>query len=237
MIQDTGTSTIELDFNKLTINSSSVLYIHPSQVHRILNTEDVSMVYLILNNEHINPEYLVLSEELRTKEPLELDPGKWDIMKHAVNLCLYSFNQKREHIYWPLLKDNCNALAGLILSEYLKELKPFENISRFEIIAKSFHVALEQNFMSVKRPAAYAELLNISVPYLNECIKNATGNPVSYHIIQRCILEAKRMLFHSQKSVKEIASELGYEDYAYFSRLFKKTAGMTALAFRHQNLD
>jgi YesN/AraC family two-component response regulator len=45
------------------------------------------------------------------------------------------------------------------------------------------------------------------------------------------------LLSYSDKAVKEIATTLGYDDYPYFSRLFTKTTGMTALAFRNKNLD
>ena len=89
----------------------------------------------------------------------------------------------------------------------------------------------------MKSPAEYAKTLNISSAYLNECVKSTTGNSVSYYIQQRIILEAKRLLYHSGKSVKEIAVELGYDDYPYFSRLFSKVTGMTALAFRNKNHD
>ena len=89
----------------------------------------------------------------------------------------------------------------------------------------------------MKSPSEYADKLNLSTAYLNECVKNTTGYSVSYHIQQRVILEAKRLLYYSDKSVKEIAAELGYDDYPYFSRLFTKIAGITALAFRNKNLD
>ena len=49
---------------------------------------------------------------------------------------------------------------------------------------------------------------------------------------QEIMLEAKRLLYHSNCSVKEIAHELGYEDHTYFSRLFKKTVGDTPGEFR-----
>ncbi|WP_258539462.1 helix-turn-helix domain-containing protein [Chitinophaga oryzae] len=70
---------------------------------------------------------------------------------------------------------------------------------------------------------------------LSFCVKATTGQSVSWHIQQRVILEAKRLLRHSTKSVKEIAAELGYDDYPYFSRLFTKITGMSALAFRNKN--
>lgn len=91
--------------------------------------------------------------------------------------------------------------------------------------------------MTAKRPTENAEQLNISTSYLNECVKNTTGHSVSYHIQQRVILEAQRLLYYSDGSVKEIATELGYDDYPYFSRLFTKVAGMSALAFKNKNRD
>ena len=72
---------------------------------------------------------------------------------------------------------------------------------------------------------------------LNECVRNATGYSVTYHIQQRVVLEAKRLLYHSDKSVKEIAAGLGYEDYSYFVRLFTKVSGITPAAFRNKNFD
>jgi len=140
-------------------------------------------------------------------------------------------------LYTNILKDSCNALVGLIVSKYLEQSEPAAGLSRFEIVTKQFRQALEVNFIKYKRPSDYANVLNISAPYLNECVKTVTGLPVSYHIQQRVILEAKRMLYHSDKSVKEISAELGFEDYPYFSRLFTKVTGMTALTFRNKNLD
>ncbi|MNJ62533.1 HTH-type transcriptional activator RhaS [compost metagenome] len=48
----------------------------------------------------------------------------------------------------------------------------------------------------------------------------------------RLVLEAKRMLGHSSLSVKEIAHELGFVDVGYFSRFFRKQAGVSPSGFR-----
>lgn len=128
-------------------------------------------------------------------------------------------------------------MVALVVSQYLAKSKTTDHSSRFDVITKAFKSSLEKNFMNIKSPTAYAEALNISTPYLNECVKTITGYPVSNHIQQRVILEAKRLLYHSDKSVKEIAGELGYDDYSYFTRLFVKVTGMTPLAFRNKNLE
>jgi AraC family transcriptional activator of pobA len=75
-------------------------------------------------------------------------------------------------------------------------------------------------------------MLHVSPAYLNECVKTTTGHSVSYWIQQQIILEAKRLLGYSDLSIKEIASGLGYDDYAYFTRLFTKAGGCTPARFR-----
>jgi AraC-like DNA-binding protein len=60
------------------------------------------------------------------------------------------------------------------------------------------------------------------------------GKTVTDMIQERIVMEAKRLLFHSDLSVKEIGYSLGFEDAAYFNRAFKKKAGTTPLEFRQQ---
>ena len=86
----------------------------------------------------------------------------------------------------------------------------------------------------MKSPAEYAAALNLSLSYLNEAVKACTGFAVSYWIQYEVILEAKRLLYHTDYNVKEIANELGYEDHAYFSRLFKKMVVQTPVEFRRR---
>ncbi len=232
-----GTIPIEIDFRKYKIGPSSVVYIHANQVHRVGEFENVTASFLAINNESLNPEYLKLLEDIAPAGPLALTKETFFIIFEAVSLCIKISEKKHEKLYQTLLKGSCNIVVGLIISQYLVQSKPTDSLSRFEIITKAFKSLLELNFTTAKKPAAYAQKLHISGPYLNECVKNTTGYSVSHHIQQRIILEAKRLLYHSGKSVKEIAAELGYDDYPYFSRLFTKVTGMSALTFRSKNLD
>jgi AraC-like DNA-binding protein len=104
--------------------------------------------------------------------------------------------------------------------------------SRSKQIARDFKRLLKENLKLKKSPSYYAAMLNISEAYLNEVIKKITGFTVGYWIRYYVILEAKRLLLYTEMDVKEIAYSLGYENYTYFSRLFKQTAGITPLTFR-----
>ena len=234
---ESGTVHIEIDFQKYKIKSPSVVYVHPDQVHRTIAFKNVTVSSWAINNENLNPEYLTLLANITPAKPLVLNKETFSILSEAVSLCIKFSERKTDKLYHLLLKDSCNALVALVVSQYLAQAKSADKLSRFDIVTKAFRELLERNYTTAKRPAAYAQKLNISTPYLNECVKNTTGYSVSHHIQQRIILEAKRLLYHSNKSVKEIASELGYDDYPYFSRLFTKVTRMTALAFRNKNLD
>lgn len=232
-----GTVTIEIDFQTYEIKSPSVIYLHPDQVHRIITFKNVMVYSWAINNENLNPEYLKLLEDITPAKPLPLSKEMFGLMSEAASLCIRFSERENDKLHHSLLKDSCNGLVALILSQYIEQSSPADRPSRFKMVTKVFQETLEQHFTKLKRPAEYAQKINISTPYLNECVKNATGYSVSYHIQQRIILEAKRLLHHSNISVKEIATALGYDDYPYFSRLFTKVTGTTASAFRNKNRD
>ncbi|UPK68349.1 AraC family transcriptional regulator [Chitinophaga filiformis] len=232
-----GRVSLEIDFQKYTMKPFSILYLHPDQVHRIITFEDVSVSCWSINNENLHPEYLKLLEEITPAKPLALEKETFSLIAEAVSLNLKLFERKKDKLYHSLLKDSCNALVALAASQYLDHAKSTSKPTRFEVVTKAFRKALEHNYTTARRPAEYAQKLNISAPYLNECVRNITGYSASHQIQQRIILEAKRLLSHSDIAVKEIAAQLGYDDYPYFSRFFTKATGKTPIAFRNKNRD
>ncbi|MCD0465980.1 AraC family transcriptional regulator [Flavobacterium sp. ENC] len=84
----------------------------------------------------------------------------------------------------------------------------------------------------LETPSFFAKKLNITTSHLNYCVNISTGKSVTYWLQNAMILEAQRLLYYTDNDVKEIAFKLGFEDHTYFSRLFKKITGETALTFR-----
>lgn len=237
ILQEKGTTHIEIDFQKQIIEAPAVIYIPPFQVHRLILFENATICSWIITNENLQPEHLKLLEDLTPVKTLTLMPQDLSVISQTASLCIELSERKQEKLYNSILKGSCNTLVALIASQYLAQFKSTENNSRFEVITKAFKSSLEHYFATIKSPTEYAKFLNISASYLNECVKGTTGHSVSFHIKERVILEAKRLLYYTDKSVKEIAFEIGYEDYSYFTRLFTKTTGTTPLAFRSKNLE
>ncbi len=92
--------------------------------------------------------------------------------------------------------------------------------------------AIEENFKTKHAPADYAEMLFITPKALAKITKSHFNKTLSSLINERIIIEAKRELYLSDKTIKEIAWELGYEDEYYFSRFFKVNADVSPQLYR-----
>ncbi|MGI9581632.1 helix-turn-helix domain-containing protein [Chryseobacterium sp. RRHN12] len=99
-------------------------------------------------------------------------------------------------------------------------------------IFRDFSRLLEIHFREKHHVADYAELLHMAPKTLTHKFKHLNLESPNQFIINRILLEAKRLLFYTDKPVKEIAYDLGYEDPAYFNRLFTNKTGNTPANFK-----
>ena len=100
------------------------------------------------------------------------------------------------------------------------------------LMLKKYLSKIEGSYTQTHEVTAYADMLNISAGHLSEVVKEQSGKPAIAHIHERLILEAKRLLFHTEHSIKEIAFQLGFEDASYFNRFFKRLAKHTPVEYR-----
>jgi AraC family transcriptional regulator, transcriptional activator of pobA len=82
-----------------------------------------------------------------------------------------------------------------------------------------------------------ADYLDLSPQNLNAICRKVTGKSASELIIEQVILEAKRYLLHSDKTVSEIAFTLNFSDPSHFVKYFKKSAGETPQTFRSRHFQ
>ncbi|WP_333660788.1 helix-turn-helix domain-containing protein [Chishuiella changwenlii] len=97
---------------------------------------------------------------------------------------------------------------------------------------RKFSQQVEKNFKFMHNISDYADILNVTPKNLNKKVTQLGYQAPKQIIVERLMLEAKRLLAHSILTVKEIGYALGYEDDAYFVRFFTKQTGVSPLQFR-----
>lgn len=128
-----------------------------------------------------------------------------------------------------LLKRLIIYVTSLAKSSYVPAKKlPDE---RFHIIRK-FNLLVEANFKTEHSVSFYAGQLCKSPKTLSNLFAIYNQKTPSQIIQDRIMVEAKRLLGYTDKSIKHITFELGFEDVAYFSNFFKKNAGQSPSDFR-----
>ena len=92
--------------------------------------------------------------------------------------------------------------------------------------------AIEAHYRTKHSASDYAQILNITPKALAKITKAYFQKTLTDLISDRIVIEAKRELYLSGKSIKEIAYELGFDDEFYFSRFFKKRADISPQYYR-----
>lgn len=99
---------------------------------------------------------------------------------------------------------------------------------------RRFEALLEQHHLQRWSVADYARALSVTPTHLNRATRAATGDTASHLILNRLIREARRNLVYTNLPVSTIAYALGFDDPAYFSRVYAAETGLSPRAFRAQ---
>lgn len=228
---ESGKAEVMVDFKTFKTEGPSVFCIMPGQVH-YSESFDICGWFLGVNSDLVAPEIRTIFEEsLVPISPIKIDENFAKNLGNCAQL-LYTFHHEANNDL-KITQSLLHAYTAMLASAF-KNQQDYGEIkeSRALKITRQFRILVKQQFKTLKSPSSYAEILNISPTYLTEVVKDITGKPAGYWIKQEIVIEAKRLLYYTEMTVKEIACELGYNDYAYFSRIFSKIVKQSALDFR-----
>jgi|SRR5690554_1546003 len=226
-----------IDFNTSKTQSPFVSFITKGKTHRlipkILNGK-CNIWAIRFKSEFIPETTFQLYSIYHTQADLKFERGY--SFQRLVTLCemMYAETQQ-ETPDLSIIRQLLGVLFTMIEAER-KKLEPQD-----EPLQKTQHISFG-NFLSIleenyRRPVSvefYAEKLFMSSRNLNIICQSILEQSVSEIIETRKLIEAKHLLISTEKTISEIAYELGYNESSYFSNVFKKKSGQSPSEFRKE---
>ncbi len=230
-----------IDYRSFPFQSREVHFVAPGQVHQVATTTKpkgwvftFSRDFLVENN---IPENFITNINLfRTfghSPPLAID--------QTTHQRLFSIIKQMQECL-PLNLTYRNRALGALLQLFLIHCNNSAAVDPNQLdeenagvcILRDFKHLVEDNYAKWHKVNEYAAEIHLSSKYLSQTVKQYTGKSAKEFIQDRLDLEAKRLLLHTDLSVKEVAYRIGFAEPLHFSGFFKKNAGISPTQFREK---
>lgn len=175
-----------------------------------------------------------------TSEALHLSDKEKEILYDCIQKIETELQENIDHHSQTLIVSNIELLLNYCQRYYGRQFITRKNsnrdiVAQVENVLKGYFFSDTLKMEGLPTVSDLADKVNLSPNYLSDLLKKETGMNTKDHIHHFLIEEAKNILLSSNKSVSEIAYELGFEYPQYFSKLFKQKTGNTPQEFRNLN--
>ena len=172
-------------------------------------------------------------------EALHLTPKEKKIMWSLYDKMEAEYNNNQDEFSKSIILSHLDSMLKYAQRFYKRQFldrKPLSGmmITKFNEYLDEYFKAGDLEEKGLPSVQYMAKKLNLSPKYLSDLLKQETGKTALDLIHLHIVTEAKNMLIEGNRSVTEIAYELGFENPPYFSRLFKKETGMSHTKFVEQ---
>jgi len=237
---NSGSITYNLDLQDITLTDGHLLFAMPNQVFTPPAKTAGLKYFKVLFDE--NTLALLPQQFPFLVNPLNSQAIVFDnAARERVRKVFEILNQIRYVDHYPtdteIILAYLNSLLAEINSAYFKNKEPISslnaNLSKFI----EFKLVVETHLTDQPSVNTIAEKLALTTNSLYRIVKEYSGVSPKDFFTNRLMIEAQRKLHYSHLSVKELAYELGFNDPAYFSRLFKKSTGKSISEFLEGQQD
>ncbi|CAM3683251.1 AraC family transcriptional regulator [Elizabethkingia occulta] len=233
--------TITVDFKKYTTDSSSIFFINSNQHFRIEKAGEESGLMIYYNRDfycvQIHDAEVacdgILFNNLSNIPVIGLSATDKIMITYIFKAIEEEFKvikAQREEMLRVYLKQIIILSTRLWSMQHLD--KAHDATDNDTAFFRQFSLLVENHYRQKHTVADYAELMGIAPKTLTHRLRKMNMAQPNEVIKDRIILEAKRLLIYTEMSAKQIAYALGYEDPAYFNRLFSSKVGDNTSNFR-----
>ncbi|QBQ41625.1 AraC family transcriptional regulator [Sphingobacterium psychroaquaticum] len=175
-----------------------------------------------------------------TSEALHMSDKEKEILYDCIQKIETELRENIDNHSQTLIVSNIELLLNYCQRYYGRQFITRNNfnrdiLSQVENILRKYFNSEDLKKNGLPSVSYLADKVNLSPNYLSDLLKKETGMNAKDHIHHHLIEEAKNILLGTNKSISEIAYELGFEYPQYFSKLFKQKTGNTPQEFRNLN--
>lgn len=233
-----GTGKHNVDLKEYDLKEGTVLKIAKGQVHAFQKNPTYEG-YLIIFTEDFVLNYFSKSSinlishlyNYHITEPITNDKTLNEDFLNQLIIELKTENTYAQKNIVAALLD----LYLLRLERKLQANKPENNNSKQYATFMLFKNLVETKYTTTRNVKDYANSLFISTKTLNQIVKEFTLNTAKHFIDEYVILEAKRAIVSTHKSLKEIAFDTGFDEVTNFTKFFKNKTDSTPKEFKSKN--
>ena len=230
-----------VDFKSFDLFDHCLFFIYPGQVHQLMSSGrpqgwviNFSQLFLV---QHSIPDRMINDVYLFNKHgetpPLPVTEENFQHYKDIIRQI-----QQYSKLDPNYKDDALGALLKLILIQsnthcsLQKENNP-QTIETGNQLLRQFKELIDLHYKELHKVSDYAGKMAVTSDYLNKSVKAITGKSAKEFILDRILVEAKRVLLFTESTNKELAFHLGFEEPAHFSNFFKKYTNFSPIDFRN----
>ncbi|MFE1292932.1 AraC family transcriptional regulator [Streptomyces sp. NPDC058751] len=224
-----------VDFAEYEARAGDLLWIRPGQVHRFSSTAPYRGTVLTMQPGFLPRATVEATGLYRYDLPplLRPDAARLTALEHALT------QLEREYVDTTTLPLSLRtAVLRHSLTAFLLRLAHLAASSaesaheRTDTTFTRFRDAVEKDFAVNHSVSAYADALGYSRRTLVRAVRAANGQTPKRFIDRRVVLEAKRLLAHTDMPIGRVGAAVGFPDPANFSKFFHQHTGTTPVVFR-----
>ncbi|MFF9277168.1 helix-turn-helix domain-containing protein [Streptomyces griseosporeus] len=223
-----------VDFAEYEAGAGDVLWIRPGQVHRFSEESEYRGTVLTMQPGFLPRATVEATGLYRYDLPPLLRPDEERLA--ALDASLAQLRREYEDTSLPLSLHTAvlrhQLTAFLLRLAHLAASSAEAERRRADTTFTLFRDAVEEGFATIHSVSAYADALAVSRRTLVRAVRAATGETPKGFIDKRVVLEAKRLLAHTDLPIGRVGVAVGFPDAANFSKFFHQHTDMTPAAFR-----
>lgn len=229
----------KIDFNTYELSKNQIYFVAPGQVHQVIEKEKSVGFSMVFSNQFLVENSIPLSfidslnlfQNYGQSPPLLPNKEQFDIIEDFAENIFKLFNSD---VTMKSLSIGSFLKLLLIACNNICAINPIESDidTSGDNLIRAFKKAVDANYKKEHSTTYYANGLYITPDHLNRTVKLKIGKTAKDYIQARIITEAKRLLYFTDLSNKEIAYELGFNEPANFSAFFKKHTQLSPSNFK-----